>query len=119
MGVTNAGKSGLALLLGPSGTRPGTIAIGDGSGAVAITNTDLINETDRTVFSSTDIATSTEITYVADFNSLDMSGTTLTEFGVFISGTAGVGECWSREGFAGIEFDGTNELQIQISYKII
>jgi len=120
MGITNVGKSGMALLLSQSGTRPGTIAIGTGSGEVAVTNTTLVNMTSRKVFSSTDITTPTEITYVGDWNSLEMSGTNLTEFGVFISGTGtAVGKSWSREGFAGIEFDGTNELQIQCVYKII
>ena len=120
MGITNVGKSGMALLLSQSGVRPGTIAIGDGSGEVAVTNTTLVNMTSRKVFSSTDVSTPNEVTYIADWNSLEMSGTTLKEFGVFISGTGtAVGKAWSREGFAAVEFDGTNELQIQVSYKII
>ena len=120
MGITNVGKSGMSLLLSQSGTRPGTIAIGTGSGVVDASNVALINMTSRKVFTSTDVATPTETTFVADWNSLEMSGTQLTEFGVFISGTGTtVGRPWSREGFAAIEFDGTNELQIQVVYKII
>jgi len=119
MGITHVGKSGLALLLGPGGSRPLAIAIGDGSGIVNVFNTDLINETDRASFSSTDIATAEEITFISDFNSLEMSGRTLKEFGVYSSATAGVGLCWSREGFTGVEFDGTNEVQIQVIYKIV
>ena len=117
--MTNVGKSGLALLLGPSGSRPLAIAIGDGSGIVNEFNTDLINETDRASFSSTDITTSRETTFISDFNSLEMSGTTLKEFGVYSSVASGVGLCWSREGFTGVEFDGTNEVQIQVIYKIV
>jgi len=119
MGITHVGKSGLALLLGPSGSRPLAIAIGTGSGIVNEFNTDLINETDRATFSSTDIATAEETTFISDFNSLEMSGTTLTEFGVYSSGSSGVGKCWSREGFTGVDFDGTNEVQIQVIYKIV
>ena len=48
-----------------------------------------------------------------------MSGTALTEFGMFPSGTTSTGSLWNREGFAGVNFDGTTELQVQITYKYI
>ena len=112
--MTNVGKSGIGLLLGPSGTIPDFIAVGSGSGAVAITNTDLIAETNGAAFTSTDISTEKQITWIADFSSVTMSGTALKEFGVKVSGL----NTWNREGFANIDFDGTNELQIEVTFEI-
>lgn len=114
MVATDSGKSGLALLLTVSGTRPDVCAIGSGSGAVLVTNTDLIAQTDQSAFTTTDISTVKEVAFTIDFNSVDISGTLLTEFGIKVSG----GDVWNREGFASVEFDGTNELQIQITYEV-
>jgi len=119
MGFTDVGKSGTALLLANTGTPPGCIAIGTGSGEVAVSNVKLVAESSRKVFTSTDITSTKEITYQGDWNSIELSGTTLTEFAIFPSGAANIGSCYSREGFAGIVFDGTNELQIQVTYRVI
>ena len=51
-----------------------------------------------------------------------MSGTAaLTEFGLFdiASGTGFTGSVWLREGFPGITFDGTNELQILSTLQVL
>ena len=59
------------------------------------------------------VATVRKVTFQADFNSVEMSGTHLTEFGLFTTGTAAlVGSSWLRESFGSIVFDGTNELQV-------
>ena len=117
MGITNYGKSGLALLLSVSGSRPAYLAIGSGSGVVSANNSELIYETSRQVFSTIDVGTQKEITYTADWGASAISGTVLREFGVFSPSSGGTP--WNREGFTGVTFDGTNELQIQITYQIV
>lgn len=112
MVMTNVGKSGTALLW-VAGTIPDFIAIGSGSGAVAVTNTDLVAEVGGAGFTSTDVTTVQEVKWIADINSVDMSGVGLKEFGVKVSG----GNTWNREGFANIDFDGTLELQIDITFQ--
>jgi len=110
---TNSGKSGTALLWGPSGTRPDYVAIGSGSGAVAVTNTDLVAEVFGVAFTSEFIGSSQFWETQADFNSVQMSGIGLKEFGVKVSGL----NVWNREGFANIDFDGTLELQIKTKWE--
>ena len=112
--MTDSGKSGLALSITVSGVNPDVIAIGSGSGAVAVTNTDLVAQTDQVAFTSTDVSVTKEITFLADFTNIEMSGTFLREFGVKVSG----GNVWNREGFAAIEFDGSNELQIEVIFQV-
>lgn len=112
--MTNNGKSGLALLLTVSGVRPDVIAIGSGSGAVAVTNTDLIAERFVSAFTTIDISTFKQVTFTSDFSASSISGLNLREFGVKKSG----GNVWNREGFDAIAFDGSNELQIQCTYEV-
>ena len=114
MVMTDIGKSGLGLLLGPSGSRPTYLSIGSGSGAVAVGNTNLIAEVTGVTPTTTDISVAKEITWTSDFSSVTMSGTQLREFGMKISG----GNVWNREGFAALTFDGTSELQVQVSFQV-
>ncbi len=119
MVFVTTGKSGLALALGNSDpNRPQYMAIGTGSETIDIANVDLITETDRRAATNTDITTIQKVSYIFDWNSVDMSGTTLTEFGIFTELAADAGSLWNKEGFAGIEFDGTNELQIQQTFEV-
>lgn len=120
MVYTTAGKSGAALLLAGATTLiPAFCALGSGSGAVAIGNTALISESGvRTGSTSQDISTVQQVGYIFDFNTVQMSGLALTEFGVFDTSVAVSGTMHSREGFSSITFDGTNELQIQVVYSI-
>lgn len=118
MVMCDTGRSGLALLMSVSGTRPQYLAIGSGSGAVAITNTVLIKEPSglRQVFDTTNIATQKQVKFTTTWDSVTMSGMGLKEFGVF--SLASGGKCWNREGFANIAFDGTNELQIEVTFEV-
>lgn len=119
MVFVTTGLSGVQLAIGSiSENRPQYMAIGSGSGAVAISNVDLIYETDRRVPTSTDLTTVNKILYIADWNSVEMSGTNLKEFAMFTSATDNIGSCWNREGFQGVNFDGTNELQIQLTFEV-
>ena len=120
MVFTDAGKELTALQAWtPSGNRPIAIAIGSGSGTAAATNLALIAETDRNLFTggSVDYATPKEVSMQADWNSIDMSGLKITEFGVFNTSGTTTGSVFAREAFNSINFDGTNELQIQITFQ--
>ena len=54
-----------------------------------------------------------------DFNSVQMSGIKMTEFGLFVSGPLNIGSTWQREGFGSIIFDGTNESQVLSALEVI
>lgn len=120
MGFTNIGKSGVTLGIGSlwSG-RPQYMAIGSGSGTVASTDVTLVHEVSRTSLTSGSIDIIThKIDYVADWNSVTMSGITLRELGMFTDSSDNTGSLWNREGFTGVSFDGSNELQVQLKYEI-
>jgi len=114
MVFTTVGKSGTVLAIGSfSSNRPQYMAIGTGSAAESVDNVALQTETDRKAFASVAVDTiNNEITYTANWNSVAISGTSLTEFGIFTPASAG--SLWDREGFGAISFDGTNELQIEL-----
>lgn len=117
MVVTSIGKSGLAWILAGYSAVPGYIAIGSGSGAVSINNTGLAYESDRNpITGSPSVSILNQVGYVGDFNSVEMSGTLLREFGLFIESSGG--KCHIREGFTAVTFDGTNELQVNIQTGI-
>lgn len=96
------------------------MAIGSGSGTVALTDVILVGERDRNLITgSPDFDTVRKVQFQGDFNSVEMSGTTLFEFGLLASGPSVVGSLWQREGFGSIVFDGTNELQILSTIEVI
>lgn len=116
--LTNAGRSGLALLIGGGSAIPRFCGIGTGSAAELATNTVLTNETGlRADFTTRDVGTPQEVTLTYDFNSVKMSGAQLKEFGIFAGSEAG--SLFAREAFSNIEFDGTNELQVQFTFRIV
>ena len=104
-----------------SANAPRYSAIGDGSGADVATLGSLINETgaQRTDFTDRNIATTQEMAFTFDYSSVAMSGLDLTEFGIGGSQATGTNDLWLREAFDAITFDGTNELQIQITLKSV
>ena len=53
------------------------------------------------------------VTWTFDWNSIQMSGLTLSEFGMF--STSSGGNIWDRHTLGSIAFDGTIELQIQMT----
>jgi len=116
MVATTLGKSGTARLWSADGTRPTICVIGSGSGAVAITNIKLIHQVGSSTFTTTDLAVQKEVVFTTDFSSVFMSGINLREFGLSITGSPQ--QTWNREGFAAVNFDGSNELQVQVTYQI-
>lgn len=124
MVFTNVGKEYVAFRLGSSlpSLFVENIGIGDGSGTAVVTDTTLVNEVNRTgITGSPDFTTVRKVGFQADFNSIQMSGINLTEFGLFdvASGTGFLGSTWQREAFGSIVFDGTNELQIISTLEVL
>ena len=122
MVFTQYGKQAAAWAIGSNLTNNFIqyVAIGSGSGTVAVTNVTLVAETDRNAITgSPDFDTARKVEFQADFNSVELSGTVLFEFGLLTSGPSLIGSVWQREGFGSIVFDGTNELQILSTIEII
>ena len=117
MVATNFGKSGLNLLMSGSIDIPRYSAIGSGSGANVPTLGSLIAETqsNRFSFSFRDITTNQQTTWTFDYGSNTMSGTNLREIGLSSGSTVDANNIWLRAGFPAIEFDGSNELQIDFT----
>lgn len=116
MPITTAGAELTALRIGSNIPAVGWLAIGSGSGTFAATQTALIHEVDRNAFSSVNYATPRKVVMISDFSSIEMSGINLREYGTgnLVSG----GSVWNREAFSAINFNGTNELQIEQTYEV-
>jgi len=122
MVMTNFSAQALTWRLGSSLPNMfiGAMAIGSGSGTSLATNTVLFNERVRNVLTgSPDFTVSRKVQFQADYSSPQMSGTHMTEFGLFQSGALNIGSVWQRESFGSIIFDGTNELQVISNIEII
>ena len=113
--ITTYGLDEMSKLCAGSRAIPGWIAIGTGSATVTAADTVLTTESDRNALSTVDSSASKTVTYTADFSSVEISGTTLTEFGLFTLNSGG--QLWHKEVIGSVEFDGTSELQIQITHQ--
>ena len=125
---TNYGKQAITWAIGSdiSNNYISYLAIGSGSGTAVVGDTTLRGEEQRmAITGSPDFSTPRKVGFQADFNSIVMSGITLTEFGLIASGTgvvlgsAGLGSIWQREAFGSIAFDGSNELQIVTTLEVL
>jgi len=122
MVFTSAGAEFVALRLGSSlpDRYITSIGIGSGSGTASITDLTLIAETDRAVITgSPNFTELRKAQFQGDFNTTQMSGTFLREFGAFTESGASTGSTWQRESIPALEFDGTNELQILTAIEVI
>lgn len=124
MVFTNFGRQSVTYRLGSS--LPDLyiqhVGIGTGSASVLVTDEELVTESNRTdITGSPNFTEDRKVGFQADFNSVQMSGTDLTEFGLTntASGTGFTGSFWQREGFDSVEFDGTNELQIFTTLQVL
>jgi len=119
MVITTYAKSGLGLLMTGSGIPPAYCGVGTGSAAEVTTLGSLITPFGaRNLWSERDPSTVNEVNWIFNYDSVTMSGCNLKEFGMGVSIASGANDLWNREGFAAINFDGTNELQISITYQI-
>jgi len=105
----------LAGLMGGSGAIPSYIAIGTGSSTCLSGNTALLTETDRNAITTIDLTVAKDVTYIADYSSTELSGTTMFEWGLFNAATAG--SMFMREIIGSIAFTGDLELQIQSTIR--
>jgi len=119
MTVTDSAHSLTALkMAGSVIVVPSHFGIGSGSGLTLASVSGLRNEyvTKRVVVTSTDMSTEKYITWTGDWNSVIMSGLQLGEFGIFnaLSG----GSIFDFQTITTpVTFDGTNELQIQLTWN--
>jgi len=119
MGISVYGLSGLALVgFTGSGTPPRYCTIGSGSGGFVSTSSGLIAEytNQRKIYSTRDPSTQKQCTWTYDWTSVQMSGLTLAEFGMFSASSGGT--IWDRHTLGSVAFDGSIELQVQIQGKI-
>lgn len=112
MVITNYAKSRISLAIGNSGTfTPTFFVIGSGSGVALPTQTTLFNEKNRQEVTNTTLTTN-KVQWTGDWNSLEVSGLSLSEFGLMVSGPALTGSIASRTSIPSVSFDGSNELRI-------
>jgi len=119
MVFNNFGKNRITLLMGGSiAENIDYFMIGTGSATVSVTQDSLITATDRQLTTDVTYPSLQKIKLQGDWNSVEMSGTQLTEFGVTISGTGTTGSIWSRSQIPSLTFDGTNELRIEETIEV-
>lgn len=122
MVATTAGASFMALFMAGSQDIPRYLGIGSGSGTALSGNVVLVREMftgDRVDYTTRDHLTNARrVTWTWDRSSTNLSGTNVREFGVFHTSGIATGSLWNREGFAPITFDGSSELQIEITFEV-
>ncbi len=118
MTVMNYSRNQISLFLGGSNADyPNYFIIGSGSGATSPTDPSLVAPIDTQLFTDTTFPTQQKVKWQGDWNSVEMSGTLLKEFGVKV-GSQLTGSVWSRTGIPTLTFDGTNELRIESTWEI-
>lgn len=110
--ITDFSKSRIILSIGGSVSYPEYFIIGTGSSTVGSTDTALTTAYDRQLFTDTSYPASSGVTFQGDWNVAEISGVSLTEWGLIPSGGALTGSIWTRHYTDAITFDGTNELRI-------
>ena len=117
--MTNYGKSGLALALAGSMTLPTMGDVGTGSAAIAVTRSGLATPAATTYFTTRDIGTQKQVTYTFDYSSITLSGLLVKEFGIRTSGGGlGSGTFFNIDNSTAVQYDGTNELQLQVTFQV-
>jgi len=91
-----------------------------GRGTALVTNNTLVNEVSRfAITGSPNFTTTRKVSFQGDLNSVQASGLTLQEFGLFASGLANTGSLFLREAIGSLTFDGTNELRLEATIEFI
>lgn len=117
---TEVGKSGTMLLFGPSGGQyPNYMELDLGSQSVTAQTSGVSSAAFSRAIDTYDQSIVKEITDTANWNSVELSGTTVYGFGLK-AGSVTSGADWVVVNFAqtgSIVFDGTKELQIQVKLR--
>lgn len=118
--LLNWAKSRVALFLaGSNNDYPTYYLIGNGSGTVDTSQTELFNSIDRQPVTLINGSTIYKAKWIGDWNSVEMSGLFLQEWGLSTSGTALTGSMWSKTVMpANLTFDGTTELRIEETWEV-
>jgi hypothetical protein len=117
MVITNIGLSGLALRMAGSGGIPAYIAVGTGSKLEAANVTALKTMGVILPFSTRDISTAQYISWTSDFSSTLMSGLSFKEFSLNTGSPAQ--EPWHYTNLGnGVQFDGSNELRVTLTWRM-
>lgn len=113
MGITTLGMSVIAANMTGS-ALPTACAVGTSGVAYASGNTALGVEFERNLYSTTDLVTAKQVTFVTDWSPVEVSGLVLKEHGMFTTGSTML----NREVLAGsLVLTGDEELQIQQTFK--
>ena len=117
------GKQMLAIRLGSNIDFARCCAVGTGSAIEQASDKILNDEWDyaagaRLMVGSVDYSVNKKITFITDWNSVQISGCQLKEFGLFMSGTTNTGSLFLRQAFPNISFDGTNEARVEITIEL-
>ena len=123
MTFTAVGRSGLALLLGSLGVNqfPKFIELDTGSQRVTTATSGVSAAAIEKPIDNFDNGTLFEITDTANWNSVEISGTTVFGFGLKTNAGES-GADWLVINFANtgsINFGGTKELQIQATMRVV
>lgn len=114
MVVLNYARNRAALLFGGSIVEAiDYLMIGTGSETIDVTQDSLTTPVDRQLTTALTYPTLQKIKSQGDWNSVEMSGIQLSEFGVTTSGVGVTGSMWSKSVIPSLTFDGTNELRIE------
>jgi hypothetical protein len=122
--ILNNGKAQTVYLIAGSITGnsflPQYFMVGSGQTPVTTTDLSLEHPRDRQLVTTAtpSITTKNKITFTGDWNTQEISGTNLSEFGVCGSGAGVTGSMWSRSTVPSITFNGNNELRIEESWEV-
>lgn len=112
-------KNQLTLLMGGSTTGSiGQILIGTGSSTISSSDTELTTADDRQTATQITFPSQKKISWQFDWNSSEISGTILSEFGLITSGGGLTGSLHSINVMPNLTFDGTNELRIEFNGEV-
>jgi hypothetical protein len=107
------------LLLVGSGSFPQYAVLGNGSETFNPAVGSIIAEIgSRSIWFTRDITTVGEVNFEFQYNSIQMSGITLKEFGLAVGSTTNAQDLWNRETIPSTLFDGSNELIIDYKLKV-
>ena len=118
MVITNNGREKSVFNLGSQVDNLGSayMAIGSGSGIIGVTTTGLYHYFDRNIITgSPNMTTLQQISWTADFSNTEMSGLVLRQFAMFVESSGG--KAWHVENVTPTTFNGTQELQVQITWR--
>ena len=103
----------------PTGSAfPTYFMIGTGSSYVYPSDTTLYAPHSRQVCSSINGSTPYKVKWQGDWSAAGISGITLRDFGVCLSGPTTTGSMWSRTTLPGFTFDGSTELRIEEIWEV-